>query len=215
MENLEDIAVCSARLCDYGVNEEGLAGCSGGAGSCRVAALVEIAESSYHTPKLKEATKAINAVLKLAHPGPADHTLSFLRTNSGVHLRWVRHGMSLDEMKGWSTADDPVTEQRLGLEVEPDLPDPCLSGLCSFGFDTGECRGGGGDCWAAHFREASVSPLHPGSVNDATKAIKSIFRLVEGEANGRKLSLVHTENGTILVWARHSERAEEEPPTSS
>lgn len=196
---------CKNGICSYAA-EGGDAECVSGDGSCRSAYLIEGVESTHHTKKLKHATRAINSMLKSIKPGPSpNHKLSFLRTPRGVVLGWVNHGAS-ETPQGWARPDEERVLSELGFSSVPPPDNDCTAGMCSYSFGRGACQPGGGDCWAALFLEPDkLTKVHPESARNATKAIKAILKVTESEANGRKLALVHTDAGTILVWSSHSE----------
>ena len=196
---------CNGGPCSYAV-EGGFAACIPGDGSCRSAYLVEGTESAHHTKKLKHATRAINALFKSVKPGPSpNHKLSFLRTPRGVVLGWVSHGASEETVKGWARPDEERVLYELGYSTLPPPSGDCGAGMCSYAFTDGACQPGNGDCWAAFFLEPDqITDVHSESARDATKAVKAILKVTESEANGRELALVHTDAGTILVWASHS-----------
>lgn len=200
-----ELSDCGGGPCSYAA-QLGVAACVPGDGSCRSAYLVEGVESPNHTKKLKNATRAINALFKSIKPGPSpDHKLSFLRTPRGVVLGWVNHGASDDTIKGWARPDEERVLNELGLSTVPPPDGDCAAGACSYSFSKGACQPGGGDCWAALFLEPDkITEVHSESARDATKALKAILKVTESEANGRKHALVHTDAGTILVWSSHS-----------
>ena len=196
---------CDGGPCSYAA-EGGIAACIPGDGSCRSAYLVEGTESAHHTKKLKHATRAINALFKSVKPGPSpNHKLSFLRTPRGVVLGWVNHGASEGTIQGWARPDEERVLYELGFSMLPPPGSDCDAGLCSYSFSDGACQPGNGDCWAAFFLEPDkTTEVHSESARDATKAVKAILKVTESEGNGRNLALVHTDAGTILVWASHS-----------
>jgi hypothetical protein len=120
-------------------------------------------------------------------------------------LGWVRHDASEETTQGWARPDEERVLYELGFSVIPPPGSDCDAGLCSYAFSKGACQPGGGDCWAAFFLEPDqITKVHTESARDATKALKAIMKVAESEANGRRLALVHTDAGTILVWASHS-----------
>ena len=85
-------------------------------------------------------------------------------------------------------------------------PGDCVGRLCGYGVAHGKvgCDSGDGSCWAARLLEADVSGFHDETLQEATLRIKAILDAIPPDADGRKLSFVHTENGTLLAWVNHA-----------
>lgn len=82
----------------------------------------------------------------------------------------------------------------------------CGGSMCSFGAFRGSlgCESGDGSCWTAYMAEADSSTLfHDQELYNATAEIQKILNGVTKPTDGRKLSFVHTEEGTILAWVEH------------
>ena len=86
-----------------------------------------------------------------------------------------------------------------------ELPGNCRGRECGFGAFGEElgCDTGSGSCWTAVMAEARTSSFHDEELQKATKQIKEIIDRVPADPKGRKLSFVHTEDGTILAWVNH------------
>jgi hypothetical protein len=89
--------------------------------------------------------------------------------------------------------------------MSSDLPIDCMGFACGFGAFGNEvnCDTGSGSCWTAMMAEAEDSPFHDKTLQAATQEIKAILDRIPSDPNGRKLSFVHTEDGTILAWVNH------------
>lgn len=90
--------------------------------------------------------------------------------------------------------------------MSSDIPaGDCSGRACGFGVYGGEvdCDTGSGSCWTARMVEAEDSTFHDKTLQEATRQIREIIERVPPDANGRKLSFVHTEDGTILAWVNH------------
>lgn len=86
--------MCVGRQCEFHVdtvNEEVL--CETGVGTCTDATLLEANISKFHDQSLSDATGKINEVLSSIPKDPDGRQLSFLFTNQGIMLAWVRHGI--------------------------------------------------------------------------------------------------------------------------
>lgn len=89
--------------------------------------------------------------------------------------------------------------------MNSDVPVGCSGFACGFGAfgDEVNCDTGSGSCWTAFMCEAETSRFHDEVLQDATRAIKAILDRIPPDPNGRKLSFVHTEDGTMLAWVNH------------
>jgi hypothetical protein len=81
----------------------------------------------------------------------------------------------------------------------------CSGRLCGYGaFDDGlGCDSGPGTCWVAYLLEAEESSFHDETLQNATQQIKKILDDIPADREGRKLSFVHTKQGTLLAWVQH------------
>src|SRR5688500_10649980 len=83
----------------------------------------------------------------------------------------------------------------------------CSGGMCSFGEFSGELgfESDDGGCWTARMAEAErTTKFHDKTLYDATAEIQNILNGIAKPTDGRQLSFVHTDDGTILAWVRHS-----------
>lgn len=83
---------------------------------------------------------------------------------------------------------------------------PCGGSMCSFGAFSSKlgCESGDGSCWTAFMAEADNTTLfHDQELYDATTEIQRILNGITKPTDGRTLSFVHTEEGTILAWVQH------------
>lgn len=89
----------------------------------------------------------------------------------------------------------------MGLEV----PGDCSGRMCGYSAFNGDlgCETGSGSCWVAFMVEADTSAFHDETLQNATREIKAILEAIPKDPEGRKLSFVHTEHGTMLAWVRH------------
>lgn len=81
----------------------------------------------------------------------------------------------------------------------------CSGGMCSFGEYNGSlgCESGDGSCWTAKMAEAYTTAFHDQELYDATTEIQNVLNNITKPTDGRTLSFVHTDEGTILAWVRH------------
>lgn len=86
-----------------------------------------------------------------------------------------------------------------------DVPGDCSGKMCGYSVFNGDlgCESGSGSCWVANLVEANTSVFHDEVLQDATLQIKAILEGIPADPEGRKLSFVHTEHGTMLGWVRH------------
>ena len=89
--------------------------------------------------------------------------------------------------------------------MNSDVPIGCSGIACGFGAfgDEVNCDTGSGSCWTAFMGEAETSRFHDAALQAATSEIKAILDRIPPDPKGRKLSFVHTEDGTILAWVNH------------
>ena len=81
----------------------------------------------------------------------------------------------------------------------------CSAKMCGYGaFDGGlGCQSDDGSCWTARMADAELTAFHDADLYAATTEIQKILNTIPQPTDGRKLSFVHTEEGTILAWVRH------------
>ena len=65
------------------------------------------------------------------------------------------------------------------------------------------CVPGTSACSPVIFLEAEESGFHDSDLIEATAAIKEILAKIPPDRDGRKLSFLHTEMGTLLAWVQH------------
>jgi hypothetical protein len=91
-----------------------------------------------------------------------------------------------------------------------DVPADCSGRMCgftAFGESLG-CESGSGSCWEALLCEAERSSFHDEPLQEATRRIKEVLESIPPDREGRKLSFVHTDHGTLLAWVHHGLQAE-------
>lgn len=65
------------------------------------------------------------------------------------------------------------------------------------------CVTGSRACTQAKVLEAEESDFHDARLIKATQAIREILAEIGADANGRELSFVHTNMGSLLAWVNH------------
>jgi len=65
-----------------------------------------------------------------------------------------------------------------------------------------DCSAGNGSCVAVQMLKAEPSDFHDQSLIDATNAIEEILAKIP-KRDGRSLSFLHTNMGTLLSWVEH------------
>ncbi len=83
---------CRGRTCGFGFHDD--LGCTNGE-SCSAAHMLMANESSFHDAVLQKASSEIQAVLDSIPPDPDGRQLSFLSTQMGTMLAWVRHDIEV------------------------------------------------------------------------------------------------------------------------
>ena len=89
--------------------------------------------------------------------------------------------------------------------MNSEIPGECSGLACGFGAfgDEVNCDTGSGSCWTAMMAEAEDTMFHDKTVQEDTRQIREIIDRIPADPKGRKLSFVHTEDGTILAWVNH------------
>ena len=89
--------------------------------------------------------------------------------------------------------------------MNSEVPGECSGFACGFGAfgDEVNCDTGSGSCWTALMCEAEPSRFHDKALQEATRQIRAILERIPPDPKGRKLSFVHTEDGTMLAWVNH------------
>lgn len=93
-------------------------GCTSG-GSCFEAMMLEASESKFHDARLVEATQKINDILASIPKDPQGRQLSFLHTNLGTMLAWVRHDMDVPDSAIKADSPNDLIIESLGLVNPP------------------------------------------------------------------------------------------------
>ena len=93
----------------------------------------------------------------------------------------------------------------------------CKAGQCGHQILDGRlgCTDGDGGCRPVSLLEAEASGFHDASLIAATTAIKGILANIPADANGRTLSFIHTNMGTLLAWVEHGHDAWQGAVTSA
>lgn len=82
--------------------------------------------------------------------------------------------------------------------------------LCRQGCGYGKAKGflyclpTGDGCGRARLLEADESDFHDQYMSEATKAFNSILNLIPADSQGREISFIHTNMGTLLAWVDHT-----------
>ena len=66
------------------------------------------------------------------------------------------------------------------------------------------CTEDGGTCMSVNLLEAEESAFHDSYMADATRAINEILAKIPKDPDGRKISFINTNMGTLLAWVDHS-----------
>lgn len=95
------------------------------------------------------------------------------------------------------------------MDYENNDIDPCRAGNCGYQAkdDKVGCSTAPGNCRPVSLLEAEASGFHDASLIAATTAIKGILANIPADANGRTLSFIHTNMGTLLAWVEHGHDA--------
>ena len=70
--------------------------------------------------------------------------------------------------------------------------------------DRANCSSGNGSCSLAVLLEAEPSGFHDQNLIAATQEIKAILAGIPPDSEGRKLSFIRTNMGSLLAWMDHS-----------
>ena len=65
------------------------------------------------------------------------------------------------------------------------------------------CEPGTNTCGIAELLEAETSGFHDANLAEATRKINEILGSIPPDPEGRKLSLLHTNFGSLLAWVEH------------
>ena len=97
----------------------------------------------------------------------------------------------------------------------PNKEGVCGGRSCTFAVQDKDlgCNGGDAHCVTAHLVEADESVFHSADLIKATAEIKQILESIPAHREGRKLSFVNTNMGTLLAWVTHEMKVTEDAVT--
>jgi hypothetical protein len=70
--------------------------------------------------------------------------------------------------------------------------------------DYAACEDGSSTCTLAKLLEAEPSGFHDKNLIEATRKIRQILESIPSDPLGRRLSLLHTNFGSLLAWVDHN-----------
>ncbi len=70
--------------------------------------------------------------------------------------------------------------------------------------DEAACETGTSTCTMAKLLEAEPSGFHDKNLIEATRKIRQVLESIPPDPRGRKLSLLHTNFGSLLAWVDHN-----------
>lgn len=89
--------------------------------------------------------------------------------------------------------------------MRKESPTGCVGATCDWALNAGlQCFEGPGNCKEAAFLEADPSPFHDPTLIKATRKLNRILSGIPKDPEGRKLSFVLSDMGTLLAWVNHS-----------
>lgn len=93
----------------------------------------------------------------------------------------------------------------------------CVGRACGFQLkeQTLACTQNGGSCMHAKFLEAEISAFHDEALAEATRKITQILADIPKDPDGREISLILTNMGSLLAWVDHSGISLDEPVTEN
>lgn len=81
----------------------------------------------------------------------------------------------------------------------------CVGATCDWAANAGlQCFEGPGNCKEAAFLAAAPSSFHDQTLIEATRKLNKILSGIPKDSQGRKLSFVLANMGTLLAWVNHS-----------
>ena len=82
----------------------------------------------------------------------------------------------------------------------------CKAGSCGYQAKGRrlDCIDGRGTCMAVSLLEAEESAFHDRALIGATQSIMAILADIPADPDGRTLSFIHTNMGTLLAWVNHN-----------
>ncbi len=88
-------------------------------------------------------------------------------------------------------------------------PQGCIGKACDFVIkdDDATCESGTSTCSVAKLLQAAPSGFHPQQLIDVTNKINQILDAIPADPRGRTLSLLHTNDGSLLAWVDHKAAA--------
>lgn len=93
----------------------------------------------------------------------------------------------------------------------------CVGRSC--GFQSKEhtlaCTQNGGSCMQANFLEAEISAFHDEALAEATRKINQILADIPEDPDGRQISLILTNMGSLIAWVDHSGISLDDPVTEN
>jgi hypothetical protein len=85
-------------------------------------------------------------------------------------------------------------------------PTGCIGKACQHVIvdDYAACETGSSACTQAKLLEAEPSGFHDENLIEATRRISEVLESIPPDPRGRKLSLLHTNFGSLLAWVDHN-----------
>lgn len=114
VEELHEMTGCTGRQCEYSIEGTNI-NCQNGSGGCFTAKMLVAKPSDFHDAQLVDASAQINKILDNIKPDPHGRKLSFLATNMGAMLAWVRHDIVPSPGGVTSANSDDEIAEALGV----------------------------------------------------------------------------------------------------
>ena len=88
-------------------------------------------------------------------------------------------------------------------------PTGCVGKSCDFVLkdEDATCESGSSTCSPAKLLQAEPSGFHDAKLIEATNQINQILESIPADSRGRTLSLLHTNDGSLLAWVDHNAEA--------
>ena len=88
-------------------------------------------------------------------------------------------------------------------------PTGCIGKACDYVIvdDYAFCQTGTTSCTVAKLLEAEPSGFYDAKLIEATRRLREVLEGIPPDPRGRKLSLLHTNLGSLLAWVDHSATA--------
>ena len=92
----------------------------------------------------------------------------------------------------------------------------CIGKACQYVIvdDYAACENGSSTCTSAKLLEAEPSGFHDANLIEATRRLSEVLESIPPDPRGRKLSLLHTNLGSLLAWVDHNATAPVEGVTA-